>query len=339
MEINAALTRLIGGDNLNSDQTQNLLLQIMRGEMTPAQVGGLLVALACKGVCSEEIMGGAQALRALVEPVQLADAEQAIDTCGTGGDNQGLFNVSTASAFVVAAAGGKVAKHGNKAASGASGSADVLQAAGAEIMLEPKQLVELYQQCGLCFMFAPLHHKALKNVATIRRELGVRTLLNMLGPLANPASVGRQIVGIFDPELLLDYAQVLYRLGAKHSLVLHSEDGLDELSVVAPTACVEINDARLSSYSLHPRDFGLQRESLDDLRVTDAEHSLQLLRAALSCEHEGASAIVQFNAGAALYVAGQAADIAAGVALAGARMRDGVASALFERYVALSRQV
>ena len=338
MQINSALQQLSQRQDLTAEHSQSVLLEIMRGEATPAQIGAFLLGLASKGETAAEILGGARALRDLLTPVEL-DPSNCLDTCGTGGDGKSLFNISTACAFVVAAAGGKVAKHGNKAVSGNSGSADVLQAAGANINLSPEQLVELFQRCGVCFMFAPLHHQALKNVAAIRRELGVRTLFNTLGPLANPARVRRQIVGVFSTSLQKNYGQVLTELGCEHALIVHSQDGLDEISSVAPSACVEVQNGASNSFTIHPADYGVEQSSLESIRSSDVQQSLELLQQALRRQHPGAYDIVRLNAGAGLYVGGNATSIAAGVAAATETIDTGAAIEKFEQYVELSQEL
>ena len=338
MQINQAIASLSQGKDLSPEHCQGVLIEIMQAQPTPAQIGAFLMGLACKGVTEAELRGGALALRELMSPVNI-DAPAALDTCGTGGDGKGLFNISTASAFVVAAAGGKVAKHGNKAVSSSTGSADVLQAAGAAIMLNPEQLAELLRSCGLCFMFAPLHHQALKNVADIRKQLGVRTLFNMLGPLANPARVRRQIVGVFDAKLQQNYAQALSALGCDNALIVHSQDGLDELSSAARNDCLHVLGEQIRPLSIDPRDYGIKPGDLNELRADDANSSLDLLQAALRASNQQAFDIVRLNAGAALYVAGLVADISEGVQRASACIESGAAWDKLQQYVSLSQQL
>ncbi len=319
---------LVAGRDLDRDTMVQAMRTIMTGEATPAQIGGFLVALRMKGETVAEITAAAEVMRELATavPVDAAYTEELVDTCGTGGDAAGLFNVSTAAALVVAAAGGRVAKHGNRSVSGKSGSADVLEAAGVNLNTSPEQVARCVHELGVGFMFAPGFHGAMKHAIGPRRELGVRTIFNMLGPLTNPAGARNQVVGVFNGHLTTPIAEVLGRLGSRHVLVVHGEDGLDELSINAPTRVAELRDGRVEGYLLAPEDVGLERGSLDALRVEDAAQSLALIRRVLDGEPGVARDMICLNAGAALYVSGHARDIAEGVARAGDAIDSGAAA-------------
>ncbi|MGE0811536.1 MAG: anthranilate phosphoribosyltransferase [Immundisolibacter sp.] len=285
---------------------------IMEGEATPAQIGGLLVALRVKGETVTEIAAAAQVMREFALKVDVAP-ERLVDTCGTGGDGAGLFNVSTAAAFVVAAAGGRVAKHGNRSVSSASGSADVLEALGVRIELSPPAIARCIDAVGFGFLFAPAHHRATRHALGPRRELGIRTLFNLLGPLTNPARPPHQVVGVYSAALVEPIAQVLGRLGSRHALVVHADDGLDEISLGAATQVAELKDGAVHCYRIEPEQFGLARVPSTQLAVTDPLASMSVLRAVLAGEAGPAGDIVALNAGAALYVAGLAGSLADGV--------------------------
>jgi anthranilate phosphoribosyltransferase len=305
----------------------------MTGEATPAQVGGFLIGLRMKGETVDEVAAAAAVMRELSERV-VVDKAQLVDTCGTGGDASGIFNVSTAAAFVVAAAEGRVAKHGNRSVSSKSGSADVLEAAGVNLQLSPAQVAECIDEVGVGFMFAPLHHSAMKHAIGPRKEMAVRTLFNVLGPLTNPAGAPNQVLGVFSREWVRPLAEVLRQLGSDHVMVVHAEDGLDEISIAAPTSVAELKDGQISEYSIQPEDFGLQRASLDTLRVADAEASLDMIRSVLAGQAGPAKDIVCLNAGAAIYVAGLADSLAAGVERASRVIDDGSAAKKLEQLVA-----
>lgn len=336
MAIVAALKKLVEGQHLDAAQAEAAMRQIMIGEATPAQIGAYLVALRMKGETVTEIAASARVMRALAEPVALP-RERLIDIVGTGGDGASTFNVSTAASFVAAAAGARVAKHGNRSVSSKSGSADVLEAAGVDLGITPEQVAECVQRLGVGFMFAPRHHGAMKHAVTPRRELGLRTMFNLLGPLTNPAQAPRQLLGVFDRRWLRPIAEVMRELGSEHVLVVHADDGLDEFSIGAATSVVELNAGTISEYSVEPEDFDLERGSLDALRVNNASESLTLVRQALAGEPGPASAIVALNAGAALYVAGVVATISAGVRRAVETMELGEATRRFDDFVAMTR--
>ncbi len=336
MAIVAALKKLVEGQHLDAAQAEAAMRQIMTGEATPAQIGAYLVALRMKGETVTEIAASARVMRALAEPVALP-RERLIDIVGTGGDGASTFNVSTAASFVAAAAGARVAKHGNRSVSSKSGSADVLEAAGVDLGISPEQVAECVQRLGVGFMFAPRHHGAMKHAVTPRRELGLRTMFNLLGPLTNPAQAPRQLLGVFDRRWLRPIAEVMRELGSEHVLVVHADDGLDEFSIAAATSVVELNAGTISEYSVEPEDFDLERGSLDALRVDNASESLTLVRQALAGEPGPASAIVALNAGAALYVAGVVATISVGVRRAVEAMELGEATRRFDDFVAMTR--
>lgn len=319
MDIKEALTILVAGQDLTQLDMSEVMRQIMTGSATDAQIGGFLVALRVKGESVDEITGAAQAMRQLVKPVK-AVYPNLIDTCGTGGDGAHLFNVSTASAFVVAASGGRVAKHGNRSVTSSTGSADVLEAAGVNLALDVEQVGRCIDAVGVGFMFAPAHHGAMKYAIGPRKELALRTIFNVLGPLTNPAGVKRQVIGVFDRELCRPLAEVLQRLGSEHVMVVHADDGLDEISLAADTWVAELRSGQVVEYSLRPEDVGLIRQDISDLSVTSAAESLELIRSALGGAKEDrarrASSMIAINAGAALYVADLAGSLSLGVAMA-----------------------
>lgn len=330
MDIKSALKVLVEKQNLDTSQMQSVMRDIMTGQASDAQIGGFLVALRMKGETVEEITGAAQVMRELSSKVDVT-AEYLVDTCGTGGDGSNLFNVSTAGAFVVAAAGGHVAKHGNRSVSSSTGSADVLEAAGLNLALTPEQVARCITEIGVGFMFAPAHHGAMKYAIGPRKEMAIRTVFNMLGPMTNPAGVKRQIIGVFDRSLCLPMAEVLQRLGSEHVMVVHSEDGLDELSIAATSHVAELKDGQVREYQLSPDEFGLAVDNLSGLEVQTAEQSLSLIKAALGKE-QGESAvkarkIIQLNAGAAIYVSGLASSLAEGVERASDAIGSGLALA------------
>tara|TARA_A100001011_G_scaffold98328_1_gene103516 strand:- start:181 stop:1218 length:1038 start_codon:yes stop_codon:yes gene_type:complete len=312
MDISEAIARLIEGFDLNASDMKSVMRQIMSGGACDAQIGGFLVALSIKGETITEISAAVEVLRELVSKVPI-DGNNLIDIVGTGGDGANLFNVSTAASFVVAAAGGRVAKHGNRSVSSKSGSADVLKAAGVKIDLTPSEVAECIDEVGIGFMFAPLHHSAMQNAAGPRRALGIRTIFNVLGPMVNPASVSRQLIGVYSRELCAPVAEVMGNLGAKHIMVVHSEDGLDEISAAASTHVAEFNSGVLSQYEISPTNFFPHDSSLSGLVVDDAFQSLQIIKDAFGASEgqhlQPAVNMISINAGAALYVAGLAENI------------------------------
>lgn len=336
MELQAAIRTVVEKQSLTEAEMTAVMRTIMSGEATPAQIGGFLIGLRMKGETVEEIAAAAKVMRELATPVQV-EASHLVDTCGTGGDASGTFNISTASTFVVAAAGGQVAKHGNRSFSSRSGSADVLEAAGVNLDLTPEQVAQCIEQVGVGFMFAPRHHGAMKHAIGPRREMGVRTIFNVLGPLTNPAAAPNQVLGVFSDDWVEALAYVLQRLGSEHVLVVHAEDGLDEISIGAATHIAELKDGEVRDYFVTPEEFGFSRASLDTLRVDSAEQSLERVRSVLANEPGPARDIVVMNAGAAIYAAGLAPDLGAGMKVAGDVMADGSAQAKMQALVDLSQ--
>jgi len=297
MDIKHAIARLVDGEDLDSATMTGAMDAMMSGVATPAQVAGFLVALRLKGETVTEITAAAQVMRSLASGVSLGTFPNAIDIVGTGGDASGTFNISTTSIFVAAAAGCHVAKHGNRSVSSKSGAADVLEAAGLRLDLSPEQVARCVAEVGVGFMFAPAHHGAMKHAIGPRRELGIRSIFNVLGPLTNPAGVRHQVLGVFSDDLLLPLAEVLQRLGSKHVLVAHARDGLDEISIAERTDIAELKDGVISRFSIAPEEFGLNRTPLDSIRVEDPAQSLTLLLGVLDNQPGPARDIVVLNAG------------------------------------------
>jgi anthranilate phosphoribosyltransferase len=312
MDMQSAIRTLCQRRDLSVDEMQDVMTIIMSGDATPAQIGAFLVALHIKGETVDEIVGAARIMRRLADGVRVS-AERVVDSVGTGGDTARLFNVSTAAALVTAAAGVTVAKHGNRAATGRSGSADVLEKAGVNIALDPVQVGQTIDSVGIGFMFAPTHHGATRHAIGPRREIGVRSIFNLLGPLTNPAGARYQLVGVFDRYWVHPVAEVFRSLGSIHTLVVQSDDGLDEISIAAPSAVSELRDGEISDYSITPEQFGITPQSLDSLIVDSADDSLRLMQGALAGEPGPAYDIVALNAGATLYAADHVDDLEQGV--------------------------
>ncbi len=317
MDIQKAIASVVEGKDLSSAEMRVVMNDIMTGKTTPAQIGGFLIGLRMKGESVDEIIAAAQVMRELSSKVDVP-FEHVVDTCGTGGDGGNLFNVSTASAFVVAAAGGKVAKHGGRSVSSKSGSADVLEQAGIYLGLEAEQVSRCVDEIGLGFMFAPNHHSAMKYAVGPRKEMATRTIFNLLGPLTNPANAKSQVMGVFDKKWLRPIAEVLKALGSEHVMVVHSQDGLDEISLAAATDVAELKNGEIREYQISPEDFGIPTQSVAPLQAQDAEQSLALIKSALEGKGEvnPARDIVALNAGAAIYVCGVADSLAEGVTIA-----------------------
>ena len=330
MDIKQAIEQVVDGSDITSADMINAMRQIMTGNATDAQIGAFLVALRIKGESIDEIAGAVEVMRELATGVRVS-GEHLVDIVGTGGDESNLFNVSTAATFVVAAAGGQVAKHGNRSVSSNSGAADLLEAAGVNLNLDPTQVALCVESLGVGFMFAPAHHSAMKHAIGPRKELGLRTIFNILGPMTNPAGVARQLIGVYKRELCRPMAEVLGRLGAEHIMVVHSADGLDEISIADETYVAEYVDGSIKEYSIRPEDYLSQRQSLQGLEVDDAEQTLALITDALgkqtSAQAGKAANLIALNAGAALYVAGCAADLAQGVDMAFDAISSGLAKA------------
>ena len=322
--------------DLYAKEMISVMRTIMTGEATDAQIGAFLMGLRMKGEAIDEIVGAASVMRELSQKVDVPE-DFLVDTCGTGGDGANIFNVSTASAFVVAAAGGRVAKHGNRSVSSKSGSADVLEASGVCLDLDVSQVANCIETLGVGFMFAPAHHSAMRYAIGPRKELGMRTIFNVLGPLTNPASAPNQVLGVFDETLLTPLAEVLRRLGSNHVLVVCSEDGLDELSVSAASRVAELKDGRIREYRIKPQDFKLDLSDRDDLIVENSEESLEMVKIALTAGDHPASDIVALNAGAAIYAAGCAHSIQDGVEAAWDVMESGEAMHKLEALAELTQ--
>ncbi len=315
MDIKQAIGKIVDRIDLSTEEMEAVMRQIMTGDATPIQIGGFLAGLRAKGETVEEIAAAARVMRELAVGVTVA-RNKLVDTCGTGGDGLCTFNVSTASAFVVAAAGGHVAKHGNRSISSRCGSADLLEIAGVKIDLSPEQVARCIEKVGVGFLFAPAYHAATRFAAAPRRELGTRTLFNLLGPLTNPAGAPNQLLGVFASRWVEPLAKVLHVLGSQHVLVVHAHDGLDEISIAAPTYVAELEGGQVRTYTIAPEDFGIARQPLERLRVANAAESLALIKAALDDFPGAARDIVILNAGAAIYAAGVAENLARGMELA-----------------------
>ena len=326
MNIQGALATLLEDRDLTAEQMQSVMRVIMSGEATDAQIGGFLIALRAKGETVDEITGAAKVMRELATKVPL-QSENLVDTCGTGGDGARLFNVSTASAIAAAAAGVQVAKHGNRSVSSKTGSADLLEAAGVVLNLEVEQVARCVETVGVGFMFAPAHHSAMKHAIGPRKELATRTIFNLLGPLTNPASAPNQVLGVFAKDWVRPLAEVLRNLGSEHVLVVHSTDGLDEISLSAPTWVAELRDGEIKEYQITPEDLGVPSAPMDALMVDTAEESLALVQAALKESDSLASDMIALNAGAAIYVAGIASSLKQGVQMAQDAIGSGLAGA------------
>lgn len=329
MDIKNAIGRLALQQSLTREDMERVMRSVMTGECTPAQIAGLLVALRMKGESLDEIEGAVRVMRALCTPVNLSTLDRTVDIVGTGGDGANLFNVSTAASLVAAAAGIRVAKHGNRGVSSSSGSADVLEIAGINLQLNAEQTARCIEEVGVGFMFAINHHAAMKHAIGPRKELGLRTVFNVLGPMTNPAGVKRQVLGVYAREWCRPLAEVLGRLGSEHVMVVHAEDGLDELSLAGKTRVVELKDGEIREYDLQPEDAGLKTQSLDGLGVTSSSASLALIEGALgkrsTPEACKAADMIALNAGAALYVSGAALQLRHGVAMAEDAIYSGLA--------------
>ncbi len=339
MNIQQALARLAERRDLSNGEMVTVMRQVMTGEANEAQIGAFLIALRMKGETIDEIAGAAQVMRELATKVSIS-AEHLVDIVGTGGDGANLFNVSTASAFVVAASGASVAKHGNRSVSSSTGSADVLEAAGVHLDITPEQVARCVEEIGVGFMFAPAHHSAMKYAIGPRKSLGLRTVFNILGPMTNPAGVTRQVIGVFDGDLCVPMAEVLGRLGSEHILVVHAADGLDEISLAAPTRVAELKAGKVTEYEVRPEDFGIATQSLAGLEVTGATESLALIQDALgkrtSAEAIKAADMIALNAGAAIYISGVADSLAEGVEMARDAIGSGLAKAKIQELAAFT---
>ncbi|BBQ13710.1 MULTISPECIES: anthranilate phosphoribosyltransferase [Stenotrophomonas] len=332
-----ALHRTIEHREIFFDEMVDLMRQIMRGDVSPMMTAAILTGLRVKKETIDEIAAAATVMREFALAVPVADTTHLVDIVGTGGDGSHTFNISTCAMFVAAAAGARVAKHGNRSVSSKSGSADAVEALGAAIELQPAQVAAAIEQTGIGFMFAPIHHPSMKVVAPVRREMGVRTIFNILGPLTNPASAPSVLMGVFHPDLVGIQARVLRELGTERAMVVWGRDNMDEISLGAGTLVGELRDGKVREYEIHPEDFGIAMSASRNLRVDGPEQSIQMLRAVLDNEPGPALDIVALNAGAALYVAGVASDIGDGLARARAAIANGSARQRLQQYVETTR--
>ena len=338
MTLPQAIAALLERQDLSSEAMMAVMRTVMTGEATPAQIGGLLVALRMKGETATEIFAAAQVMRELSTKVATA-TERLVDTCGTGGDASGTFNISTAAALVAAAAGARVAKHGNRSVSSRSGSADVLEALGVRLGIAPEGVALCIDEVGVGFLFAPAHHGAMRHAIGPRRELATRTIFNLLGPLTNPAGAPHQVLGVFARQWVRPMAEALQQLGSRHLMVVHAEDGLDELSISAPTQVAELRDGVIHEYSVQPEDFGLKSAPLSAIQVDGPAASAAMIRAVVTAREAGpARDIVVLNAGAAVYVAGVAASHAEGIQRAAQAIDQGLAAQCLDRLAALTQE-
>ena len=324
MDMQSAIKAVTEYKNLSSKEMTEVMNLIMTGQATPSQIGGFLIGLRMKGETVDEVAAAASVMRELSTKVKVPD-QNLVDTCGTGGDASGSFNISTASTFVSAAAGAKVAKHGNRSVSSKSGSADVLETAGVNLDLNPEQVAECIHNVGVGFLFAVKHHGAMKHAIGPRKEMGVRTIFNVLGPLTNPAGAPNQVIGVFSKDWVEPLANVLKQLGSHHVMVVHAEDGMDEISISSVTHVAELKDGQISSYTITPEDYGFQRADLSLIRAADSDASLAMIKAVLDNQAGPARDIVCLNAGAAIYVSGISGTLAEGIEKAKAVITDGSA--------------
>ena len=333
-----AIARLVDQREIFHDEMLSLMRQIMRGELTPVQIAGIITGLRVKKETVGEIAAAAQVMREFAAKVPAQSSANLVDTCGTGGDAAHTFNISTTAAFVAAAAGARVAKHGGRSVSSTSGSADVLEALGVNLDLTPEQVAESIDAIGIGFMFAPKFHGAMKHAAPVRRELGVRTIFNILGPLTNPAGAPHQVLGVFHPDLVGILVRVLQRLGSRHVMVVHGSDGMDEITLAGETMIGELKDGEVSEYMIHPREFGLETCSNEVLKVWDATQAKDMLLSVLDGLPGPARDIVLLNAGAAIYVADRADTLGEGIELAREAISSGAAREKLRQLMAFSQR-
>jgi len=336
MDIQDAIQTVIDKTDLSKDEMRSVMNNIMTGECSDAQIAGFLVGLRSKGETVDEITAAANVMRELASRVHI-NHDNLIDTCGTGGDGHSTFNISTTAAFVVAAAGGYVAKHGNRSVSSKSGSADVLETAGVKLELTPEQVAQCVEEIGIGFMFAPMHHSAMKHAIGARKELGVRTVFNVLGPLTNPAGAKRQVMGVFSHDWLETLANVLKNLGSEQVMIVHSEDGMDEISISAATNIAELKDGEINTYKIEPEQFGMQRADISTLAVENVEESFKVMQAVLDNQGGPTQDIVLLNAGAAIYTAGIEDSLDSGIASARQVIENGLAKAKLNELAKLTQ--
>lgn len=333
-----ALHRIIAHQNLKHDEMVSLMRQIMQGEISPVLIAGIIIGLRVKNETIEEIAAAAKVMRELAISVEVPEQTHLVDTCGTGGDAAHTFNISTASAFVAAAAGARVAKHGGRSVSSKSGSADVLEALGVNLNQTPQQVARSIQDIGVGFMFAPHYHAAMKHAAPVRRELGIKTLFNILGPLTNPAHAKRQVLGVFNAELVETLAHVLQQLGSQHVLIVHGKDGLDEISISGETHVGELKNGKVTTYTIRPEDFRLKVAAIEAIQVTDSEQAKKMLMSVLQNIPGPARDIVLLNAGAAIYAAGLAGTLDDGVNAARQAIENGAALKKLQQLVEFTQK-
>lgn len=333
-----ALHRIIARQNLTHDEMVSLMRQIMQGELSPVLIAGIIIGLRVKNETIEEIAAAAQVMRELAINVEVPEQTHLVDTCGTGGDAAHTFNISTASAFVAAAAGARVAKHGGRSVSSKSGSADVLESLGVNLNQTPEQVTQSIQEIGVGFMFAPHYHAAMKHAAPVRRELGIKTLFNILGPLTNPAHAKRQVLGVFSAELVETLAHVLQQLGSQHVLIVHGQDGLDEISITGETHIGELKNDRVITYTIRPEDFHFKTAAIEAIQVADSEQAKKMLISVLENVSGPARDIVSLNAGAAIYAAGVATTLDDGVNAARQALESGAALKKLQQLVEFTQK-
>ena len=338
MEIKEALSEIIRGRDLQREDMSSVMFQILEGRSTDAQIGAFLVALNIKGESVDEVVGAVSVMRELSEKVEV-DIHHLVDTCGTGGTGVGIFNVSTASAFIACASGAKVAKHGNRSATRNSGSADLLEEAGLSLELSPKEVSRCIEEVGVGFMFAPAHHSAMKHAIGPRKEMGIKTIFNILGPLTNPAGAPNQVIGVYDKRWIKPIAEVLRELGSHHVLVVHSKDHLDEISIANETYVAELINGSIKEYIIEPEDFGFSKHSLDDLMVSSASESLSIIKQGFLDKNYAASSMIAMNAGAALYASGVTGSLKEGVIVAMDCVKSGKGLEKLDELIAFSQSL
>ena len=332
MDMQSAIKMVTEKQNLSREQMAEVMTLIMTGQATDSQIGGFLIGLRMKGETVDEVAAAASVMRELSTKVS-APNEYLVDTCGTGGDSSGSFNISTASVFVAAAAGANVAKHGNRSVSSKSGSADVLETAGVNLNITPEQVADCIKNVGAGFLFAIKHHGAMKHAIGPRKEMAVRTIFNVLGPLTNPAGAPNQVIGVFSKDWLEPLAEVLKQLGSHHVMVVHADDGMDEISIASATSVAELKDGEIKTYIIEPEDFAMKKADLSEIKAVDSADSLQIIKSVFDNNEGAAKDIVSLNAGAAIYVSGLAETLAQGVDMAKSAIADGKAKNKFESLV------